>query len=513
MVGLGIKQLGYVLGVIIILQVSYLHPDEHFQSLEILTSMYYDIKGNIAWEFKPQNCARSYVPLILFYGPSLYFLKDILGVENPLIILRSIRLLHYLSFLLLTYFSYKTLLPKSSFNRSKALFFVSTSYVGWSFQSHTFSNSLETLILLYVLATFQIQLQTNNSSKYMISIIQGIMIALGIFNRMTFPAFIFLPSLKVFWQYYLIHYKSFLTLITTILLASSIFVIIDTHLFRSSIYVIAPLNNLLYNMSTTNLETHGLHNRYTHILINLPQLVGPAILYLIPTSKASLVSSLNSLPSLSIYSALILLSIFPHQELRFLIPLMPCVCILMVNCKSRLILKVWVSFNVIMGVILGIFHQSGIIEAINTLQLFKQDNVNIHIWWKTYTPPTWMYMNKNLEISTTNFINNVERIDNINFSKHNNYVIDLKGCDMELLNETIWNFLEKTDSVTLSLFYPQSVQTKVSQVLNNTNLNQKEIFHTIKHLDLDHFDTDDFSTFLPGFSVVEISSSESALNS
>ena len=42
-------------------------------------------------------------------------------------------------------------------------------------------------------------------------------------------------------------------------------------------FVLTPYNNLLYNLSTTNLATHGLHPRWLHIVVNLPLVVGPGL--------------------------------------------------------------------------------------------------------------------------------------------------------------------------------------------------------------------------------------------
>lgn len=39
--------------------------------------------------------------------------------------------------------------------------------------------------------------------------------------------------------------------------------------------VLTPLNNLVYNLNVDNLAKHGIHPRYTHLLINLPLLFGP----------------------------------------------------------------------------------------------------------------------------------------------------------------------------------------------------------------------------------------------
>jgi hypothetical protein len=51
-----------------------------------------------------------------------------------------------------------------------------------------------------------------------------------------------------------------------------------SHLFSRP--VITPLNNLRYNLSTSNLAAHGLHPWYQHILANLPLLLGPGFLLL-----------------------------------------------------------------------------------------------------------------------------------------------------------------------------------------------------------------------------------------
>lgn len=55
----------------------------------------------------------------------------------------------------------------------------------------------------------------------------------------------------------------------------------DTLYFRGDVkqLVFTPYNNLLYNLSPTNLATHGLHPRWLHIAVNLPLIVGPGLLF------------------------------------------------------------------------------------------------------------------------------------------------------------------------------------------------------------------------------------------
>lgn len=142
------------------------------------------------------------------------------------------------------------------------------------------------------------------------------MISLGVFNRVTFPAFILLPCLVLFWKFYRTHWQSISLLSFSFLASSCLIVLIDTKIFKNGKgLIIAPWNNLKYNIDIQNLQLHGLHSRYTHLLVNLPQMLGPALLLAILSGY-----KLNQLSTYSIVSGILFLSLFQHQELRFLIP-------------------------------------------------------------------------------------------------------------------------------------------------------------------------------------------------
>ena len=505
---LGVSRLRYVaylFGILIALQPSYIHPDEHFQSLEVVASQVLGIKGTTPWEFEKQNAARSFVSVDLFYAPIFLVFRYLLGIQSPLIILAAVRLQHCLVYLMIVDWSLKRLLgPGSSTNGPFRMLCISTSYITWCYQSHSFSNSIETLILLIVLGLYQSLLQSSQLSNYGTSLLLGFFISLGVFNRMTFPAFILFPSLKLFYSYFLHHWRSLAVLLLSFAVFSLSFIIIDTRLYGSPELVIAPWNNMRYNLDVSNLSEHGLHKWYTHILVNLPQILGPALLYvginrrIICTKKF-----LTSLPFLSVMSSLMILSLFQHQELRFLIPIVPLLYIILPFNKSRMLFRLWCVYNIVMGVIMGIFHQGGVIRAI-----LNQPNLGetVTIWWKTYSPPTWMYNNANLDVVTTNFVDGVEKVDNVDFSKAKNYVIDLKGCSVELLNQTLTAFFEQNSDMVIHLVSPRSVQTKLRTIANNSAslFLFHEIYHSFIHLDLDHFDPNDLTTFIPGIYVWKV---------
>jgi phosphatidylinositol glycan class Z len=116
---------------------------------------------------------------------------------------------------------------------------------------------------------------------------------IGIFTRVTFVAFV----LPIGWQlFHLMSAKSdrtgrslwytqahrLLPPTLTTCLATLAVILVDTYYFRGdfSTLVITPLNFVLYNLSPKNLAEHGIHPRWLHLLVNLPIMVGPPLLWL-----------------------------------------------------------------------------------------------------------------------------------------------------------------------------------------------------------------------------------------
>lgn len=184
--------------------------------------------------------------------------------------------------------------------------------------------------------------------------------------------------------------------------------------------VFAPWNSIRYNSQTSNLALHGLHPRHQHFLVNLPQLLGPALIILLtslhPISIRKLRLALSNPRFLSAVTGAGLLSIFPHQEPRFLLPCVPllltCIRLPTSTRGQRWFWTSWLTFNILLGTLMGIYHQGGVIPA--QLQVPEQvksftssSSVSSNItsatifWWKTYPPPTYLLGNAApLDIST-----------------------------------------------------------------------------------------------------------------
>ena len=475
---------------------SYIHPDEHFQSFEVLANRILHYSTNIPWEFQ-ENQARSLGPLYLLYGPLLYFIKLFNISVTPLQIWYLARLqLTVLSWIITDTCLYWMLPTKPE--RIKAIFLTLTSYITLVYQNHLFSNSVETLLLLITITLIddlryvqesndeEVKNMNKNSSLFYI----GILISIGLFNRVTFPAFLILPSWFLA-TYVFSHIKSSMLLILGFSLSTISFILFDSTMFGKinaittdplniSNYVITPLNNLLYNSNYNNLAQHGIHSYYTHILINLPQILGPGLVFFISKYYS------KTTPFLTVISGLIFLSIIPHQELRFLIPLVPLACCCFdftLKWIKPWMLYIWYLFNIAMSLLMGVFHQGGVISALDYLRLQNEDSVQI--WWRTYSPPSWILGSNSTEtISIETTID-----DNKSFN-----LIDCMGTDVENVEKVINNTLRSTKK-------PVYLITPIAS-FGHFNASQfKPVWNYTFHLDMDHID---LSNFKPGLGIYEL---------
>ena len=226
----------------------------------------------------------------------------------------------------------------------------------------------------------------------------------------SFPASIYCPissagtiALPPGTRSYINQYRPFSLLIlsTAILSITSLAIVTDTSFYHPDSPLLntllthpifAPLNSLLYNTQTSNLATHGLHPHYQHLIVSLPLLLGPA-LCLFFTAPIRIVPRL---PVLSAISGTLFLSCIPHQEPRFLLPAVPLLLSSMQLPRSRSLTKLWlaawIGFNSLFGVLMGVYHQGGVVPAQTWLgQQTKLGASMLEVlWWRTYSPPIWL---------------------------------------------------------------------------------------------------------------------------
>lgn len=50
----------------------------------------------------------------------------------------------------------------------------------------------------------------------------------------------------------------------------------------------------------------------------------------------------------------------------------------------------WILFNMVFGLFIGVYHQGGVVPAQLYIGRFLKEDADTVIWWKTYQPPTWL---------------------------------------------------------------------------------------------------------------------------
>ncbi|KAF2668967.1 glycosyltransferase family 22 protein [Microthyrium microscopicum] len=388
---------------------SYLHPDENFQGPEVVAGQVFDYPVYKTWEFTTQFPIRSTFPLWLVYGIPMLILRSLWnGIWKddlpPYVVYWTLRVLMYTLSFVLEDWAILELVSKS-WHRRIAVLLTASSYVTWTYQTHTFSNAIETLVVLWSLVLMQRIFENKDRSGALPCMVLAFLIVLGVFNRITFPAYILVPGIKLLPHFYR-KPLAFLSISFFGLLFTGMVIIFDTSYYHPHVTtwvelfkhpVITPLNNFLYNYAPENLAKHGLHPFYQHFVANLPQLLGPAFPLLI----------FNHRRSTRLYSAvcaLVVLSLFPHQEARFLIPAVPLILssIRLPPRFPRAWIAAWTLFNLAFGALMGVYHQGGVVPA--QIHVAGSEGISHVYWWKTYSPPIWLLDGRIRDIQTTDLM-------------------------------------------------------------------------------------------------------------
>lgn len=436
---------------------------------------------------------------------------------DPVTVYWSLRYMFAVASWVLNDLAVERLTPAIKSERLKSLFFLATSYVSWTYQSHTFSNSVETILVLWCLVIIvEIDKATLIGKSFDCALL-GAMIVFGVFNRITFPAFLLVPMTSLIPHFYK-YPSAFLSFILSGIAVFCLGVYIDTTLYGANIggspplslpYVITPLNNILYNSDPAKLALHGLHSPLQHWFVNLPQLIGPAFLLLMSKKHW------KNIAFQSAVSAIVILSFIPHAEPRFLLPAVPlfsvCFDIDVISRRghqiSVIFLAAWLIFNMAMGILMGTFHQGGIVPA----QIEFSENLTFAenvIWWKTYSPPIWILGKPHGSVNVISPDPNTND-DNLRFAPiYQNYVhspdkdelmtiVDLMGApelvvrDVLAMSPLSTYFVAPVSSVKKSPL--------LTQFVRDGYLTQ--VWFTRIHLSLDDIDWSDLGSSSPGLAI------------
>ncbi|KDE05330.1 hypothetical protein MVLG_04246 [Microbotryum lychnidis-dioicae p1A1 Lamole] len=423
---------------------SVIHPDEHFQNPELAAAWVFDYSNTgqgplKTWEWLDQDPVRSVFPVAASTGVAFQLLRLVLGPHPSGYAL----FLAQRFFLFLLSVIIDICLQSIARSNTPALVFA-TSPIVFAFLVRPFSNSLEAILLaLAIFVAHGILTQPPSKLHYAT---YALVTSLGVFTRISFLFFTLPPVLAILCRELLSRSSTLVRTATrgapavlALGLLSTVLVSIDTYYYRGTLlskhWVLAPLNLLRYNIATTNLETHGLHPRYLHIVLNWPMLFGaglwPATAAVLvckaaPVSGPKVVTKGKKkgkakveaipaknltgldgvlLPAACFVVPTLLLSLQPHQEPRFLVPLIVPLSLLISKASfltigisaarrnRRIFWSLWCLHTILFTLIFGYLHQGGLLptlirlnESLRSNAFDSAQNVDI-IFWRTFMPP------------------------------------------------------------------------------------------------------------------------------
>ncbi|KAI8060977.1 Alg9-like mannosyltransferase family-domain-containing protein [Gongronella butleri] len=392
----------------------YIHPDEFFQSPEVMANAVLKVQTFVPWEYHTDNAARSVLIPFLTTGLPFWVMKQYgqwMGTFGDVFPSTTILKVERVSFFALStivdYCVYR-LCRKMEKDELLPVLLVATSQVTLVYCVRPFSNAIESCLLCLSLLGL-VSFDLDGTSGFTL----GAILVAGIFNRITFP--LFGIPIGIGFLYIAARQGRFFSSSTAFLLgaglAAGVFVVTDSLYFGGltlswadgtpitavtqlwadghalsalranwTSVVLTPLNNLHYNLDASNLAEHGLHPHYLHLLVNLPMLYGPlafmALWAIYAASKfirrdrfAYLFYVLVSIVVVSMVG----LSAMPHQEARFLVPLLVPLILLYtwdqsISIGSIYFLLLWVAFNFVFSVVMGNMHQGGVVPSMEAVQ-------------------------------------------------------------------------------------------------------------------------------------------------
>ncbi|XP_044763803.1 GPI mannosyltransferase 4-like isoform X1 [Coccinella septempunctata] len=560
----------------------YIHPDEFFQSVEVVAGKFLNVEHKLTWEFNTTAPIRSmalpYFTLGMCYKMLLgldYLTKVLLGV--PMLTSYFAILIPRLFMCLTTFVVDFSLYKICSNNNEKCksrLVVLSTSYVLFTYGTRTFSNSFEMCLfamLLYYVSeslTFSNQiLRKKEYVQYRYSKSKSIperakfhklnlylktdslrncfqissIVVIGVFNRPTFLVYSTMPIF--FWLYRgigsrvisNIHFHLRILALVVCALPVLLFVVLVDSFYYGYIswgeigmldvsinsFVFTPWNFFKYNTNVQNLKQHGIHPRYLHFLVNMPLLfsiLAVAHLYnlgfyfhRLTQSKYSYLPSIRSIKGLMTVSTLLplsLLSLFPHQEPRFLIPLLlPLVYLYgtkilpekesdiikadptsfkaaRVNKMSNIFYGTWLMINFTLMIFYGYLHQGGVVSAMSHLSSIAgryDRSVEIHLFSShNYMLPQFLLLQRKTTLKIEDFVSDMEAY------KQRVHVYDEGSRELEFLTKKI-QVVYNTRRMSRGRFktyllIPSSLSSDMQRLIGGTNLGLTKIKGFFPHV-------------------------------
>ncbi len=388
----------------------YIHPDEHCQNGQITGQWILGLHPEFTrWEYAPDAPSRSIISPLFSTGITFFLLKKLSEVLSFTITSRMIFIASRLPFLLGSFVVDRCIWTCGSKRsiRWRALLLWASSWLSMVMFIRPFGNSFVSVIYAYLLIQVQSML-TSSKSFYRNAFKAGFWLCFAAFGHFTF-VFYALPIVLVhiYFAALMNSVVSFILYGLTAALGALVsgvacFIIDNIYFGRISgldidwkNLVFTPPQLAYYNLDMSKLAEHGFHPRYLHCTVNMLLFLGPVYLIWLWNILFSS-STWRKMSILLVCIPLAFLSVNPHQEPRYLMPLVIPVFINVAHhlrTPMKLFLPLWVLFNSILLCLFGGLHQGGVVPVMNVLSRMLTANTTIYAY-KTYMLPRYLLANR-----------------------------------------------------------------------------------------------------------------------
>jgi phosphatidylinositol glycan class Z len=132
--------------------------------------------------------------------------------------------------------------------------------------------------------------------------------------------------------------------------------------------------------------------------------------------------------------------------------------------------------------------------------IFQENIHGTQIWWRTYSPPTWMLADTN---NSTQFVTINDENPTFQLSENLNIVMDTMGIEKDLLHNVIQQL--GTKNLPVYLITPTaSFNTELNNTIMFEDQSFEEVWHYRYHIDMDHLDFGNIESLKPGISIYKL---------
>ncbi|XP_030649969.1 GPI alpha-1,2-mannosyltransferase 3 [Chanos chanos] len=336
-------------------------PDEYWQSLEISHHMVFNY-GYETWEWK-EGIRGYFYPFIFAV---LYKILHLLNYDTVQLLVFLPRVVHALLAAFVDVKLYSLILTLENPDVAKWTYLCQLcSWFTWYCCTRTLTNTMETMLTALALCYYPLPgSRKNNSLKYLA------LVALAVIVRPTALIVWFPLLLYHFWQennkLKLIVYQGF----PIALLMLGISTLIDCMFYGK--FILVQFNFLKFNVLHNVAEFYGSHPWHWYFTQGCVAVLGPHLPFFL--HGCTLASKRYRILLITVLWTVVVYSLLPHKEFRFIYPLLPFCVIFCGMSLSKL--KAWrksaagalLVLNLLPALYTGLVHQRGTLDVMGKLQ-------------------------------------------------------------------------------------------------------------------------------------------------